>query len=176
MFWQSLMAVPALTLTMSAHAQTAIKKRGDKALSNSYSISQKGLDAIKTFEGLRLDAYLCPAGVWTIGYGTTRGVMKGDRITKEQAEKLLIEDVRQFEAAINKLVKVALKQGQFDALVVFCYNVGVGAFERSTLLSVLNMGRYADVPAQLMRWTKVKGKELSGLVNRRNAEVLLWNS
>ena len=102
--------------------------------------------------------------------------MKGDRITKEQAEKLLIEDVRQFEAAINKLVKVALKQGQFDALVVFCYNVGIGAFERSTLLSVLNMGRYADVPAQLMRWTKVKGKELSGLVNRRNAEVLLWNS
>lgn len=168
------MAVPALTLTMSAHAQTAIKKKGDKALSNSYSISPKGLDTIKTFEGLRLDAYLCPAGVWTIGYGTTRGVMKGDRITKEQAEKLLIEDVRQFEAAINKLVKVPLKQGQFDALVVFCYNVGIGAFERSSLLKKLNAGDYSAAPQELGRWVRAQGVRLEGLVRRRNAEIDLW--
>lgn len=161
---------------MLARAICAIREKGAKALSSSYVISKRGLDTIKKFEGLRLDAYICPAGVWTIGYGTTRGVMKGDRVTAEQAEKLLIEDVRKFEAAINKLVKVPLNQGQFDALVCFCYNVGIGAFERSTLLSVLNMGRYKDVPAQLMRWTKVKGKEIAGLVNRRDAEVVLWNS
>jgi len=138
-------------------------------------ISPAGLELIKAHEGLRLKAYKCPAGVWTIGYGSTGPhVRPGLVITDKEAVDLLIRDVARFEAAVNRLVKVPLNQNQFDALVSFVFNVGVGAFEKSTLLRLLNGGRYEAVPAQLMRWTKAKGRELPGLVKRRRDEGTLW--
>lgn len=136
--------------------------------------SQKGLDLIKSFEGLRLSAYRCPADIPTIGYGTTSGVKMGDTITKERAEELLREDVKRFEAQVFRLVKVPLSQGQFDALVSFVYNLGAGNLSNSTLLRLLNAGDYAGAAAQFDRWTKAGGKVLPGLVRRRAAERALF--
>lgn len=141
--------------------------------------SKAGLDLIKQFEGLRLKAYKCPADVWTIGYGHTSAagqpaVKSGMSITEAQANKILASDLGQYEDAINNSVKVELTQNQFDALVSFVYNVGIGAFQKSTLLKKLNAGQYDAVPAELMKWTKGGGKELPGLVRRRRAEAALW--
>lgn len=136
--------------------------------------SQKGLDLIKSFEGLRLSAYRCPADIPTIGYGTTAGVKMGDTITKERAEELLREDVKRFEGYVNRLVKVPLTQGQFDALVSFVYNLGAGNLSSSTLLRLLNAGDYAGAAAQFERWNKAGGKTLAGLVRRRAAERALF--
>ncbi|WP_313284644.1 lysozyme [Stutzerimonas kunmingensis] len=136
--------------------------------------SQKGLDLIKSFEGLRLSAYKCPADVWTIGYGTTAGVKPGQNITKERAEELLREDVKRFEAQVLRLVKVPLTQGQHDALVSFVYNLGAGNLSNSTLLRLLNAGDYAGAAAQFDRWNKAGGKVLAGLARRRAAERALF--
>jgi lysozyme len=136
--------------------------------------SQKGLDLIKSFEGLRLSAYKCPADVWTIGYGTTAGVKPGQNITKERAEELLREDVKRFEQQVMRLVKVPLTQGQFDALTSFVYNLGAGNLSNSTLLRLLNAGDYAGAAAQFDRWNKAGGKVLAGLVRRRAAERALF--
>ncbi len=136
--------------------------------------SQRGLDLIKSFEGLRLTAYRCPADIPTIGYGTTAGVKMGDTITKERAEELLREDVKRFEGYIDRLVKVPLTQGQWDALSSFVYNLGPGALEKSTLLRLLNAGDYSGAAAQFDRWVYASGKKLSGLVKRRAAERALF--
>lgn len=141
--------------------------------------SKAGLDLIKQFEGLRLKAYKCPADVWTIGYGHTSAagqpaVKSGMSITEAQANKILAADLGQYEDAINNSVKVDLTQNQFDALVSFVYNVGIGAFQKSTLLKKLNANQYDAVPGELMKWTKGGGKELPGLVRRRRAEAALW--
>jgi lysozyme len=136
--------------------------------------SQKGLDLIKSFEGLRLSAYKDVVGVVTIGYGTTSGVKMGDTITKERAEQLLREDVERFESQVLRLVKVPLTQGQHDALVSFVYNLGAGNLSNSTLLRLLNAGDYAGAAAQFNRWNKAGGKVLSGLVRRRAAERALF--
>ncbi|MFG3451150.1 lysozyme [Stutzerimonas stutzeri] len=138
--------------------------------------SQKGLDLIKSFEGLRLSAYRCPADIPTIGYGTTAGVKMGDTITKERAEELLREDVARFESQVLRLVKVPLTQGQHDALVSFVYNLGAGNLSNSTLLRLLNAGDYAGAAAQFDRWNKAGGKVLAGLVRRRAAERALFES
>jgi GH24 family phage-related lysozyme (muramidase) len=143
--------------------------------------SSKGISLIKAHEGLRLHAYLCPAGVWTIGYGHTSAageptVVKGMRITNAEADSILRRDLAAFERGVARRVKVGLTQNQFDALVSFAFNVGLGAFERSTLLRKLNAGRYGDVPAELMKWTRGGGRELPGLVNRRRDEAGLWRS
>ena len=130
-------------------------------------ISAQGIDLVKKFEGLRLEAYQCSAGVWTIGYGTTANIRQGMKITRTQAEEYLVRDLLAFEQSINARVKVPLTQNQFDALICFVYNVGVGAFGKSSLLKLLNAGNYEAVPSQLMRWTKAGGKELIGLVKRR---------
>ena len=137
-------------------------------------ISQKGLDLIKSFEGLRLSAYKDVVGVVTIGYGTTAGVKMGDTITKERAEELLREDVKRFEDQVLRLVKVPLTQGQLDALVSFTYNLGAANLGNSTLLRLLNAGDYKGAAAQFDRWTKAGGKELPGLVKRRAAERALF--
>lgn len=136
--------------------------------------SQKGLDLIKSFEGLRLSAYKDVVGVVTIGYGTTSGVKMGDTITKERAEELLREDVKRFEGYVDRLVKVPLTQGMFDALVSFTYNLGPGALEKSTLLDQLNRGDYDGAAEQFGRWVKAGGKTLAGLVRRRAAERALF--
>lgn len=139
-------------------------------------ISKAGLDLIKEFEGLYLKAYRCPAGVPTIGYGHTAGVVMGQTITKQQADDYLRRDVRQFERAVARLVSVPLTQGQFDALVSFAFNLGEGALAQSTLLRLLNAGDYAGAAAQFDRWNKAGGRVLPGLVRRRAAERALFEA
>lgn len=134
------------------------------------SPSDKALDLIRQFEGLRLAAYKCPAGVPTIGYGTTRGVKMGMTVTKDEAEKLLQADVTPFSDRINKLVKVKLNQNQFDALVSFVYNVGSGAFADSTMLKLINQNLLDDAANQFIRWNKANGEVLTGLTRRRMTE------
>lgn len=141
--------------------------------------SAAGINLIKEFEGVRLKAYRCPADVWTIGVGHTSAagppaVKPGMEITNAQAMKILAQDLVQFEDGVDSAVKVPLKQNQFDALVSFAFNVGLGALAKSTLLKKLNAGQYDAVPAELMKWTKAGGKELPGLVRRRRAEAALW--
>ncbi len=144
---------------------------------SSKTTSATGIDLICSFEGLRLNAYDDGVGVWTIGYGTTviNGVKvkKGDTCTLEQAKKYMVSDLKKFEAAVNK-VTVALNQNQFDALVSLAYNIGTGAFEKSTLLKKLNAGDYKGAAAQFDVWSKAGGKVMKGLVNRRAAERKLF--
>lgn len=140
-------------------------------------VSQTGLDLIKHFEGLSLKAYKCPAGVWTIGYGTT-GVPEarlGVVISAARAEELLATDVDKFSRQVWVLVSdVVINQHQMDALIAFAYNVGIGAFKTSTLLKKLLQKDYTGASKEFLRWTKAKGKELPGLVKRRRAESLLF--
>ena len=136
--------------------------------------SQKGIDLIKHFEGCELNAYKCPAGVWTIGYGHIKGVQEGDVITEQQADEMLVEELNEYENYINTLVAVPLNQNQYDALVSWVYNLGSSNLNSSTLLKVLNSGDYAGVPEQIMRWNKAGGKVLEGLTRRRQAEADLF--
>lgn len=138
--------------------------------------SQQGLDLIKSFEGLRLSAYKCPADVWTIGYGTTAGVKPGQVITPKRAEELLRDDVTKVEEQVLRTIKVPLKQGQFDALVSFTYNLGAGNLANSTLARLLNAGDYLGAAAQFDRWNKAGGKVLKGLVARRAAERAMFEA
>lgn len=150
----------------------------------SMTTSDAGIRFIKSFEGFRASAYYNYAGEpWTIGYGHTRGVKEGDTCTLAEAESYLKDDLKEFEKAINSLVKVPLKQNQFDALVSFVFNIGTTAFKTSTLLNLLNEGRYQDVPSQLMRWNKVTEKingvkhvrTVAGQTTRRKAESHLFS-
>lgn len=140
--------------------------------------SQAGVDLIKSFEGLRLNAYLDAVGIPTIGYGHTGPDVKlGNRINTQQAEILLRNDLERFEKAVKDLVKIKLNQAQFDALVSFTFNVGAGAFEDSTLLRRLNSGENpCDVAKEEMsRWNKGDGnKVLAGLTRRRLSEIELF--
>lgn len=137
--------------------------------------SNKCYDLIKKYEGLKLDAYLCPAGIWTIGYGSTgKDITKGLKWTKQQAEERLKADVDKFAFGVEKYVTVPLTQNQFDALVCFAYNVGLGNFGSSTLLKLLNKGNYQAAADQLPRWNKAGGKVLQGLTTRRNEERSLF--
>lgn len=136
--------------------------------------SQAGIDLIKKHESLKLHSYLCPAGKWTIGYGSTTKVKEGMTITPEQAEQRLAFDLDGAEAAVNNYVKVPLTQPQFDALVSFVFNVGAGAFQSSTLLAVLNQGDYKGAAAQFKRWEYGGGKVLAGLSKRRKEEAIMF--
>lgn len=139
-------------------------------------ISKQGIALIKRFEGLRNRAYKCSAGVWTIGYGHTKGVKAGQAITTQQAEEMLQADLKNFEDWVSKLVKVELTQGQFDALVSFCFNLGPGALDSSTLLKLVNQQKFALAADQFKRWNKAGGVELAGLTKRRQAERDLFVS
>ena len=134
-----------------------------------------GVALIRSFEGLVLESYVCPAGRWTIGYGHTTTAIPGQRITEEQAEQLLRRDLALVEARVAQLVQVALNDNQFAALVCFAFNVGVLALARSSLLKKLNAGDYAAVPDELQKWVKVGTITLPGLIRRRAAEAALWN-
>jgi lysozyme len=129
---------------------------------------------VRQFEGLRLVAYLCPANVWTIGYGHTKGVKKGDVCTIAQAEAFLMQDLDEAAAPIRKLVKKPLTQNQFDALCSFILNVGGGNFAASSMLTAINRGDYKGAAAQFGRWVHGGGKRLPGLVMRRAAECDLF--
>lgn len=129
---------------------------------------------IREFEACRLIAYLCPAGIPTIGIGHTKGVKMGDRCTVQQADAWLTEDLQDAEAAVSRLVQRPLTQNQFDALASFTFNLGAGRLAESTLLILLNRGNYAGAAAQFGRWDKSKGVTLAGLTRRRAAEAALF--
>lgn len=143
-------------------------------------INQNGLDLVKHFEGLYTDAYICPAGVPTIGYGHTGDVQMGQSITEQEAEDILQADMQKFAVAVEKAIKVDLNDNQFAALVSFAFNCGAGNLRASTLRRKLNTGDYDCVPSELSRWVKAtdprtgKKRSLAGLVKRRAAEGELF--
>jgi lysozyme len=140
--------------------------------------SAAGLELLKRSEGFRSLTYKDVAGVPTIGYGhrlhPDESYPAG--IGEAQAAELLARDVRGAQLAVQHLVKVPLSQGQYDALVDFCFNLGAGRLASSTLLKVLNGGRYEDAAEQLLRWDQAGGEENAGLKTRREAELELWNN
>lgn len=138
--------------------------------------SDKGLSLTQTFEGLRLNAYQDGGGVWTIGYGHTKDVKKGDVISAEQAASYLKADVAEAVVAVNKYVTVPITQNQFDALVDFTFNLGVTAFRYSTLLRLLNGGNTDGAAMQFKRWDHDNGVVVAGLTKRRKAEEVLFTS
>ena len=134
-------------------------------------ISNKGLDLIKKFEGCRLKAYKEPAGVWTIGWGHTKGVKAGDEITQEQADKLLRDDLAVYETKVDKYDnKYHWNQNQFDALVSFAYNIG-------SIDQLTSNGRRSikTISDKILEYNKAGGKKLEGLVRRRKAEKALFD-
>ena len=131
---------------------------------------------IQKFEGFCGKAYKCPAGIWTYGYGHTRGVKQGDIIPKARALEILRQDLQEAGETVNRLVTVPLTQGQYDALCSFIFNLGARNFRNSTLLRKLNDGDYKGAANEFLRWTKAGGRELPGLVKRRKAERQLFLS
>lgn len=125
---------------------------------------------VKDREGLKLEAYICPAGKPTIGYGHTQGVVLGTRITKEQADQMLTVDLERFKAQVARCVKVQVTKGQFIALLDFAYNLGVGALRSSTLLKRFNSGDVMGAADEFPKWVHANGKVLKGLVTRRAME------
>jgi len=138
------------------------------------NISQEGISLIKKFEGCELEAYQCAAGVWTIGYGSTKDVKEGDTLTQKEADNLLLHEMQEYEGYIKELVKIPLKQNQFDALVSWVFNLGPANLKASTMLKFLNAGDYHLIPSQIKRWNKANGKVLEGLIRRREAEALMF--
>lgn len=138
------------------------------------AINAAGLAIVKRSEGLRLKAYICPAGVLTIGYGSTGPHVKpGMTITEDQAEGLLRSDLRRFEDGVAQLAKVAT-DNQYSAMVSFAFNVGLEALKTSTLLRKHNEGDYAGAKAEFGKWVRGGGKVLPGLVTRRSDEADLY--
>lgn len=143
----------------------------------------KGIDLIKSFEGFFPKPYNCPAGVPTIGYGTTRypsGVkvsMKDKAITQAQALDYLRYDLKRFELAVDALIRDDINQNQFDALVSFTYNLGEGNLKASTLAKKVNTNpKDASIAKEFEKWVNANGKKLAGLVRRREAEAELYFS
>ena len=138
-------------------------------------ISNIGINLISEYEGCKLKAYRCPAGVLTIGVGHTGAdVVEGMTITQAQSNELLRRDLSRFESGVDGAVHVPLTQNMFDALVSFAFNVGLGAFQKSTLLEKLNAEDYLGASDQLLVWHKVGGKLSKGLQRRRMAERQLF--
>ena len=133
-------------------------------------------ELIKQFEGLRLKAYLCPAGIWTIGYGHTSGVSPNSFITIQEADEYLHRDVATIEMQLNKL-NLILRQCQWDAIVSFVFNVGIGNFRSSTLLAKIRTNPDDNsIMDEFLRWVYANGKVMKGLQKRRLAEMKLYFS
>lgn len=131
--------------------------------------------AIKKFEGVRLTAYQDSVGVWTIGFGHTAGVKKGDKITEYQAEQFLREDLKKFEAIADKCKRIAT-QGRYDAILDFIYNCGPANWNSSTLKKYIEAGKAVwEIQEQFLRWVNAGGKKLGGLVTRRIWEANRFN-
>ncbi len=144
--------------------------------------SKRCIDLIKEFEGFSDRPYLCPAKKWTIGYGATfypngTTVKPTDpRITRERAETILAQMVDKFAVQVDRLITVDIKQNQFDALVSFAYNVGIGNFRNSTLLRKLNLkANNAVISLELNKWNRANGNIMAGLTRRRQAEAKMFN-
>jgi lysozyme len=141
--------------------------------------NEEGLSIIKRFEGLRLEAYRCPAGVLSIGYGSTRNVTPGMKITPQEAEERLRRDVAVAEADVSRMVNVALNENQASALISFVFNLGGSQFRSSTLRALVNRGAFdpsrdPNAPDEFLKWVHSNGKVLAGLVERRKAERSLF--
>lgn len=142
---------------------------------NNYTYSKSGLALTEQFEACRLDAYPDLKGVWTIGFGHTGpDVHCGMVITQAQAEAYLKADIKAASDAVNHLVTIAIGQGEFDALVDFAYNVGIGALTGSTLLRDLNAGDFAGAADRFEEWDHAGGFVVAGLLRRREAEETLF--
>jgi lysozyme len=136
--------------------------------------SEKGVALIKKYEGCKLTAYKCPAGIWTIGYGTTKDVQKGQTITQARADELLVQDLRKFESVVNDL-HINLRQQQFDALISWIYNLGAGNFAVSTFKKkITNLNADEAITDELVKWVNAGGKPLLGLKRRRVEEANMW--
>lgn len=132
--------------------------------------SKSGLALTEQFEGLRLTAYQDQTGRWTIGYGHTAGVQAGDTCTQAQAEAWLVEDVSWAVQTVNLYVKIALTQGEFDALTDWVFNLGSGSFEHSELLQLVNQRNFETAAADFEKWDMAGGQVVAGLLRRRQAE------
>jgi lysozyme len=136
--------------------------------------SPKGIALITEFEGFRSKAYLCPAGVWTIGYGFTLGVQPGDTITKEQAKRRLARELESYEAAVMRACTNEPNQNEFDALVCFAFNVGAAGMAKSSVIKAHNRGDHQAAARAFSLWNKAGGKVWPGLTRRRAAEAALY--
>lgn len=144
-------------------------------------MNEDGLALIRRFEGFRAEAYRCPAGVWTIGYGHTSdagppAVRPGLAVSEEEGARILAADVERFANGVGALLAREVTAAQFSALVSFAFNVGLAGFRRSSVLKAVNEGRFEDVPAALKLWVKGAGRVLPGLERRRAAEAELFMS
>jgi lysozyme len=147
-------------------------------------LTKAGANLIKHFEGCltphegKFKSYKCPAGVWTIGWGSTGhggwDIDPTTRWTADECHEAFLKDMAAFERAVRKLVKVPLTGHQFDALVSFCYNCGEGNLAKSTLLKCVNRGDHKQAANEFLKWNKAGGKVLSGLTRRRASESLLY--
>ena len=142
-------------------------------------MTQEGMALIRRFEGFRANAYRCPAGVWTIGFGHTSeagppAVKRGMVVGEEEANRILATDVARLAGEVGPLLAREVSAAQFSALVSFAYNVGIGAFRSSSVLRAVNGGRFDEVPKRLKLWVKGGGRVLPGLERRRAAEAELF--
>lgn len=137
--------------------------------------SNYAIESIKQFEGCKLTAYKCPAGIWTIGYGHTKNVTSGMKITQVEANNFIKSDILPIEMFLNKL-KINLKQGQYDALIDFMFNLGISKFTNSTLYKLIKAGSSdEEICNEFMKWVHGGKKVLPGLVKRRQWECEQWN-
>lgn len=180
-------AVPAATgasasapVTIPVHAIGDATRKLEEAPPAPSRVPAAAVEMVAEFEGFRAEAYLCPAKVWTIGYGTTRWgdgspVVKGDGpVTQDAARRLLQRDLDAAARAVDDLVLVNLTERQRAALISFVHNVGRGAFARSTMLTHLNAGRLTSAAGEFTRWVHGGGAILPGLMRRRSAEARLF--
>ena len=137
-------------------------------------MKEEGIELIKKFEGCKLKAYLCPAGVVTIGYGDTKNVSMGMTITQEEADRRLADRYLDFEEGVLAMLKVSLNQNQLGALVSFAYNVGLNNLKNSTLLKKVNASDFEGASAEFGKWIYANKKPLPGLATRRLAEKALF--
>jgi len=143
-------------------------------------INERGIKIVKIFEGFSLKPYLCPANVWTVGYGATVGSDGGpidpdmEGISEDEAKALLLRDLESSEGWVRRLIKSVLTENQYSALVPFTFNVGAGALQRSTLRMKLNRGEVQNAADEFPKWRIAAGRILAGLIRRRTAERALF--
>ena len=143
-------------------------------------INERGIEIVKSFEGLALRPYVCAGGVNSVGYGATRSSTGGpidpdmEPISETEAEALLVRDLETSEGWVSRLIKTALTENQFSALTSFTFNVGAGALQRSTLRMKLNRSEYQGAADEFPKWRIAGGRILAGLVRRRAAEQALF--
>ena len=136
--------------------------------------SRLAVELIISSESFRSKAYQDSGGVWTIGFGTTDGVKEGDTITVEDAFSRLIDHIEMVERELYRLIDTHITQGEFDAMVSFVYNIGTGAFAKSTILKKINESNFGEAAKEFNRWVYDNGKKLKGLIARRKKEEALF--